>query len=220
MAAQLAQDIKRDLAIAQSLCALLTAIASQKRYIHAHLRYDEAMRCSWCATDFSGRRHAQFCSTKCRVAAHRAQPPADLAARNRWLRHDRKRPIQANGSPASSTDERTWTSYDCARSSDAGDGLGFALGDGIACIDLDHCLVDGVLADWAKPIVRACRGTYMEISPSGDGLHIFGYAHVGTGRRRNGIEVYDRDRYMTVTMRRYKRAPLVLRDLSDVVAAI
>ena len=178
------------------------------------------MRCSWCATNFSGRSHAQFCSTKCRVAAHRAQPPADLAARNRWLRHDRKRPIQANGAPASSTDERTWTTYDRARSSNAGDGLGFALGDGIACIDLDHCLIDGVLADWAVPIVRACRGTYMEISPSGDGLHIFGYATVGTGRRRGGIEVYDRDRYMTVTMRRYKRAPLVLRDLSDVVAVI
>jgi primase-polymerase (primpol)-like protein len=60
----------------------------------------------------------------------------------------------------------------------------------------------------------------MEISPSGDGLHIFGYAEVGKGRRRGGIEVYDRDRYMTVTMRRYKRAPLVLRDLSAVVAEI
>ena len=220
MAARLVERIKRDLPGAQSLCALLTAIASQKRYIQALLRYDERMRCSWCATNFSGRRHAQFCSTKCRVAAHRAQPPADLAARDRWLRHDRKRPIQANGAPASSTDERTWTSYDRARSSDVGDGLGFALGDGVACIDLDHCLVDGVLADWAKPIVRACRGTYMEISPSGDGLHIFGFADVGKGRRRDGIEVYDRDRYMTVTMRRYKRAPLVLRDLSEVVAEI
>jgi len=178
------------------------------------------MRCSWCATNFSGRRHARYCSSKCRVAAHRAEPPIELRDRPRWLRHDRKRPIQPNGAPASSTDPGTWVSYNIAAESDTGDGLGFALGDGIACIDLDHCLVDGVLADWAEPIVRACRGTYMEISPSGDGLHIFGYAEVGKGRRRGGIEVYDRDRYMTVTMRRYKRAPLVLRDLSAVVAEI
>lgn len=111
-------------------------------------------------------------------------------------------------------------SYYIAADSDAGDGLGFALGDGVACIDLDHCLVDGVLADWAAPVVDACRGTYMEISPSGDGLHIFGFAHVGKGRKRGGLEVYDRGRYMTVTMRRYKRAPLVLRDLSEVVSAL
>jgi len=212
--------IELDLRNRKSLCALLTCDAAKKRYIHWVFRYTSHMRCSWCTSSFSGNRHAQFCSTKCRVAAHRAQPPADLAARNRWLRHDRKRPIQVSGAPASSTDERTWTTYDRARASAAGDGLGFALGDGIACIDLDHCLVDGVLADWAEPIVRACRGTYMEISPSGEGLHIFGYAHVGKGRRRNGIEVYDRDRYMTVTMRRYKRAPLFLRDLSEVVSAL
>jgi len=178
------------------------------------------MRCSWCAITLTGRSHARYCSTKCRVAAHRAEPPVELRDRPRWLRHDRKRPIQPNGAPASSTDERTWVSYDIAADSDAGDGLGFALGDGVACIDLDHCLVDGVLADWAAPIVDACRGTYMEISPSGDGLHIFGFAHVGKGRKRGGVEVYDRDRYMTVTMRRYKRAPLVLRDLSEVVSAL
>ena len=178
------------------------------------------MTCAWCATSMAARSDARYCSTKCRVAAHRAQPPAELRTRNRWLRHDRKRPIQVNGAPASSTDERTWTTYDRAHASDAGDGLGFALGDGVACIDLDHCLTDGVLADWAEPIVRACRGTYMEISPSGEGLHIFGFAEVGKGRRNGGVEVYDRGRYMTVTMRRYKRAPLVLRDLSAVVAGL
>lgn len=144
----------------------------------------------------------------------------ELRRRDRWLRHDRKRPIQPGGAPASSTNPNTWTTYDKAAASTKGSGLGFALGDGIACIDLDHCLIDGVLADWAEPIVAACRGTYIEISPSGEGLHIFGFAEVGKGRKRNGIEVYDRARYMTVTLRRYKRAALELRDLSAVVATI
>ena len=94
------------------------------------------------------------------------------------------------------------------------------MGDGVACIDLDHCLRDGVLAEWAAPIVEACRGTYIEVSPSGDGLHIFGFAVVGQGRRRAGVEVYDRGRYMTVTKRRFRRAPLVLRDISEVVASL
>lgn len=214
------RQAKNDLQGRQSLAASRTAVALEKRYIATVFAYDGLMRCRWCATDFSGRSHAQYCSTKCRVAAHRAEPPAELRSRDRWLRHDRKRPIQVNGAPASSTNERTWTTYERAHASSVGDGLGFALGDGIACIDLDHCLVDGALADWAEPIVQACRGTYIEVSPSGSGLHIFGLAEVGKGRRRPGVEVYDRDRYMTVTMRRYKRAPLVLRDLSAIVCAI
>lgn len=175
------------------------------------------MRCAWCLSDFAGRADARYCSGRCRVAAHRAEVPAELKRRERWLRHDSKRPITVTGAPASSTNCRTWTTYDRADSSSVGDGLGFALGDGVACIDLDHCLTDGVLADWAEPIVAACRGTYMEVSPSGEGLHIFGLAEVGQGHRRNGVEVYDRGRYMTVTKRRFRRAPLVLRDLQAVI---
>jgi len=143
-----------------------------------------------------------------------------MIVKDRWLRHDRKRPIQVNGRPASSTNETTWTTFDRARSSELGDGLGFALGDGVACIDLDHCLVDGRLTDSAASVVGACRGTYIEISPSGEGLHIFGFAEVGKGRNLGGIEVYDRGRFVTVTLRRFKRAPLILRDLSEVVSAL
>jgi primase-polymerase (primpol)-like protein len=139
---------------------------------------------------------------------------------DRWLRHEAKRPITVTGSPASSTNQRTWTTYERANAASVGDGLGFALGDGVACIDLDHCLIDGVLADWAVPIVDACRGTYIEVSPSGEGLHIFGFAEVGKGRRKPGVEVYDRDRYMTVTKRRYRRCSMMLRDISEVTASL
>jgi primase-polymerase (primpol)-like protein len=129
--------------------------------------------------------------------------------------------MQAAGGTASSTDARTWSTFDEVSRSHIGDGVGFVFnGEGIAGIDLDHCLTNGRLASWAAPIVKASKGTYMEISPSGTGLHIFGRGVVGAGRRLNGIEVYDRGRYFTVTMRRFRRAPLHLRDIQHVIDSL
>lgn len=179
------------------------------------------MTCSWCGADFAARAGARFCSSRCRVGSHRAAPPPELVALPRWVRHRAKRPITAWGSSASSTDPRTWSTFDRAAASSHGDGLGFVLAaDGIACIDLDHCIVDGVLTSQAQAVVDACRGTYIEVSPSGTGLHIFGLAEVGRGRIGGWFEVYDRGRYMTVTGRRWRRAPLRLADISAAIAAL
>jgi len=101
------------------------------------------------------------------------------------------------------------------------DGVGFVLnGDGIAAIDLDHCVTDEGLEPWAADIVARCAGTYIELSPSGTGLHIFGYATVGHGRRGVGVEVYDRGRYFTVTGNVWGSAPRRLADISAVVDSI
>src|SRR5690606_3396468 len=87
-------------------------------------------------------RTPRFCSGRCRAAAHRARHrlPRELTSRARWVRHDRKVPITPDGRPASSTDPRTWSTYREAARSQAGDGLGFVLGDGVACLDIDLCL--------------------------------------------------------------------------------
>ena len=178
------------------------------------------MICAWCSTDFAARADARFCSTRCRVAAHRVKLPEQMTSLPRWIRHERKVPLTVRGGAASSTNSHTWSDFATASTSPVGDGLGFVLAaDGIACIDLDHCIVDGVLTDFARNVVRACHGTYIEVSPSGTGLHIFGLAEVGKGVRLPGFEVYDRGRYMTVTGRRWKRAPLVLRDISQVLTS-
>ena len=167
------------------------------------------------------RRGASTCSTRCRVAKSRVKYPSEMVARDRWLRHSNKVPLTVHNFPASSTNPRTWSTFNVAHNSTVGDGLGFALnGDGIACVDLDHCIVDGVLLDWAQAIVDQCAGTYIEISRSGTGLHIFGHATVGTGRRGDGVEVYDRGRYIAVTGRRWKRCPLVLSDISLVINSL
>jgi len=189
------------------------------------------MPCSWCGDRIlrNGARgpSARYCSPRCRVAAHRDRKrvPAELVAEDRWVRRDGKRPITPSGRPASSTDDRTWSPLAAVDADGArGNGVGFVLnGDGIACIDIDHCVrPDGSLESWAKRLLRRVPPTWIELSPSGTGLHVWGIATVGTGRmlkmpNGGGVEVYDRGRYITVTRRPFGRCPRVLADLTDVV---
>ncbi|MFH8803223.1 bifunctional DNA primase/polymerase [Streptomyces sp. NPDC017936] len=190
-------------------------------------------RCEWCA-EHLGARHshrARFCSTRCRVAAHRAAKndatPRELTTRDRWVRRSAdKRPLTVAGMAASSTDPRTWSTHKDAAASTAGVGLGFVLdGDGIVCLDLDHCLnpLTGQLAPWAAAIIRDAGATYVEVSPSGDGLHIWGRAHVRQGRRirrpdGTAVEIYGTGRYIAVTGQRFSGAPSTLADISALTA--
>ena len=189
--------------------------------------------CSHCSTRLSplARIDARYCSTRCRVAAHRARPraivPDELVAEDRWIRYSStKVPLTTRGWPASSTKPATWATWSEAATSSAGVGTGFVLnGDGIVCIDLDHGLTDGALEPWADEILRACPGTYIEISPSGDGLHIWGRADGFTGGRRFAwhggmVEVYATERYLTVTSRPFKGSKRRLADLSNLIAWI
>jgi len=164
------------------------------------------------------RTDARFCSTRCRVAWHRAyrRLPVELTSRARWIRWKRiyrngkldKLPLTAWDEIASSTNAKTWSTYAAATASKVGDGLGFVLnGDGLSCIDIDHCIAAGVVDPRAIDFVNAAEPFYVEISPSGDGLHAWTF-HPPAGRNRyrleNGLSVewYDTGRYMTVTGRR------------------
>lgn len=175
------------------------------------------------------RRHARFCSVRCRVSAHRARPriPLELRERNLWVRRSvRKVPLTAAGEAASSTNPATWCDYETARTSKTGVGSGFVLaGDGIVCIDLDDCLDDeGAPAGWVAPILAACPGTWIEVSPSGRGLHVWGLAAFRGGRRRpyrgHHVEVYGSGRYIAVTGEAFRQAPARLSDLSAVLAEV
>ena len=184
------------------------------------------MNCRWCATTFDARAGAQTCSGKCRVALHRslANPalPDQLKAIPQWVRRAQKVPMQFCGGHASSTNPATWCDFETARQSHVGDGLGFVLaGNGVVCIDLDHCLTADGLADWAVPIVAQARGTFIEVSQSGTGLHIFGLARISAGRNLgNGVEIYERGRFIAVTGRRFRRAPLKLQSVAPLVSEL
>jgi hypothetical protein len=86
-----------------------------------------------------------------------------------------KVPYQVNGSRASSTDPKTWCSFDEAVKTWqhdsptrwSGIGFVFAATDPFFGIDLDHCLdADGRLKPWAQPIMERFSDSYAEISPS------------------------------------------------------
>jgi primase-polymerase (primpol)-like protein len=154
--------------------------------------------------------------------------PDELTTCDRWVRRSAtKVPLTAAGMAASSTDPRTWSTHRVAAASTAGVGLGFVLSDedDIACVDLDHCLnpLTGRLAPWAAAILRDAGATYVEVSPSGDGLHIWGYATVRQGRRirrpdGTAVEIYGTGRYIAMTGRRHGSSPSILADLSAVVS--
>lgn len=195
-------------------------------------------RCEHCGGPLGARHahNARFCSGRCRTAACRkrqraADPiPAAMQRMDQWVRHtDRKVPMsvgRGRSTVASSTDRSTWTTYRMAERSSAGAGLGFVLSaeDRLVCIDLDHALVHGQVLPWAREIVDQLPATYIEVSPSGEGLHVWGRGHVGRGRRiRRGqaaVEVYDRGRYICVTRKPFEGAPSKLADLSKVIAGL
>ncbi len=143
--------------------------------------------------------------------------PDDLKVENRWclykiIKRDGKNtkvPLQINGEFAKSTDKSTWNSYDnCISSlrSGIGDGLGFMLGDGYIGIDIDKVnedideyLIDNSADSMTGDFLREIN-TYAEISPSKTGLHFIGIGKVpGERKRYKNLEIYDKDRFFTVT---------------------
>ncbi|MFC8583241.1 bifunctional DNA primase/polymerase [Streptomyces sp. NPDC057217] len=194
-----------------------------------------ARTCEHCSSPLPlmARQHARYCDTRCRSKAFRAKKsalPVELTTRDRWVRRAAdKRPLTVAGMAASSTDPRTWSTYKSAAASTAGVGLGFVLSDvdDVVCLDLDHCLnpLTGRLAPWAAAILRDAGTTYVEVSPSGDGLHIWGRATVRQGRRirrpdGTAVEIYGTGRYIAMTGRRHGNTPSILADLSAVVSKL
>ena len=99
----------------------------------------------------------------------------------------------------------------------------------LAGMDLDKCLEDGAIVEWAKPYVRIVR-TYAEVSPSGTGLKFFfrlkaadlaAVRHAlelpddqdgrkvtyGTGQHPPAAELYLGGRYFTVTGAHWHECP-------------
>lgn len=164
--------------------------------------------CQLCGVEFRlARSDARFCSSKCRVYFSRGRRalPSVLTGRSRWIRYSpNKVPLRVSGGNASSVDSASWSSFAEASASSVGVGLGFVLnGDGVGCYDLDHCFVDGVPSSEAVEFVKSLKPFYVEVSPSGDGLHAWVYAEKAQGfRRRIGglnVEFYTHGRYLTVT---------------------
>lgn len=135
--------------------------------------------------------------------------PAELRAQPRWARSEGKRPVQPGGKSASSTNARTWSTFESVQQG-AGDGFGFMLGGGIGCIDIDHCInPDGTLTETAQRILASNPGAWVERSVSGTGLHVFGLLPEQPGRKHDGFEVYSTGRFIRCTGEVFQHGQLV-----------
>jgi hypothetical protein len=118
------------------------------------------------------------------------------------------------GRLASVSDPSSWTDYDTAcsiamQSNGFYSGIGFVLAetDPFCFIDLDDPGDDPELQQRHMCIAQA-MDSYTELSPSGKGLHIIVKATVPGGRRRNKVELYSSQRYMTMTGQTWLDKPI------------
>lgn len=141
-----------------------------------------------------------------------AQQVWGLTAYEQWVcwnysKDKGKVPIDPlTGALASVTDKDTWGSYEQVLNAveEYGcSGMGFVVtaDDPICGIDLDNCIDPdtGKIEPWALQIVSDLW-TYTEVSPSGTGIRAFiKGTKPGSKCRTENIEIYDHDRFLTVT---------------------
>jgi putative DNA primase/helicase len=109
------------------------------------------------------------------------------------------------GRRASTTDSRTWSTFDdvvAAYVRGPFDGIGFVFssGDPYTGIDLDEVRSPetGALTEWAQKVIEAFDA-YVEVSPSGEGIHIYVKGRTIKARKNSEIEIYSTARFFTVT---------------------
>ena len=169
---------------------------------------------------------------------------AELQALPRWVgwrfepRKAGGRPTKVpfapnSGRPAKANNSATWGEFSAAEQMAGCDGAGFMLQGlaELAALDCDHCRdpATGRIAPWAEELCERAQ-SYVEITPSGEGLRILGIA---TGlpatikilpRGENGqkVELFCGGcaKYITVSFQRLDSFPPELNDLSAVVCEL
>jgi len=145
--------------------------------------------------------------------------PDEMRKQRRWMlwrwEWNQKRgewtkvPRQPDGTHASSTNPLTWSSFEtvvqalshCGVPGGPFSGIGFALGDGWAGVDLDSCRDPETcqLEATACDIISTIE-SYTEVSPTATGVKAFAHGTLPAGRRKRGnVETYDTKRFFVVT---------------------
>lgn len=142
------------------------------------------------------------------TAKHYDNIPLSIKQLHQWVAQKQKRPINPRtGAGAKSNDPNTWATFDEAVEAVAKynlDGIGVMFDNGLGGVDIDHCIENGVTSSLATDIIQLMN-SYTEISPSGTGVHILftgaieKAADLYTKNPVNGVEMYNRERYFTVT---------------------
>lgn len=154
-------------------------------------------------------------------------------------RLDPKRPLLER--LAEVNNPHTWGTYQQAtqryRTSGAfgyqGIGFVFSERDPFCGVDFDKCRdpKTGEIKEWVLRIVRQLN-SYTEISPSGTGLHVLiraslvsladmlGRSHIQHKDATNTVEVYDTERYFTITGKHLDGTPETIEERQDELVAL
>ncbi len=130
------------------------------------------------------------------------QTPPELTPINSFTNHRNKIPNPNIDAPTLLTHRQALRRVDVLGYS----GIGFVLKpeNNITFIDLDKVIIDGEISVEAKHILKKAN-TYAELSLSGTGIHLFGYANLDSSLRNKynlntgSLEVYSEKRYATLT---------------------
>ena len=145
--------------------------------------------------------------------------PSELKERSNWVlwkktREGKKPPHSAKtGKAIDITEPNVGSTFEQALNTlhklGRFDGVGYILnGTGLVGIDIDDCLGDATVTSDAIEFLQAIGCKYIEVSPSGNGLHGLGMceeiisAKIGKYKTAK-VEVYASKRYLTITGQLY-----------------
>jgi putative DNA primase/helicase len=137
-----------------------------------------------------------------------------------------KIPYGVNGKMIDVTDPASWSSFDTALAKSprySGLGFVFSADDDLAGIDLDDCIQNNAIDDWAAEIV-ATMASYSEVSPSGTGIKIWVHSDITSGVKTRQVEIYAARRFFTVTGWHVEGTPTAINtvngELHDLIARL
>jgi len=157
--------------------------------------------------------------------------PLELKQRRQWVcwRYDTRdgkiikvpvAPWKGHNGPISVTDPDNMENFnvavDWARRLGLGIGFVFFKGAGIVGIDLDKL---NQLGEEARRYIQLAN-SYSEYSPSGQGVHIYGYGELKRAIKKAGIEVYNDARFFTVTGNHVEGTPSTLANIQPLLDAL
>lgn len=119
------------------------------------------------------------------------------------------------GQYARSNDSSTWVPFQVACLTFQKylcSGLGFVLQAPFIGIDLDDCF-NGELSAFAKDLITKLS-SYTEYSPNG-GIHIYCKGHIPNAVKKDEIEIYQTNRFFTITGRHLEGTPLMIKTLTN-----
>lgn len=131
-----------------------------------------------------------------------------------------------NDTKASTADPLTWSTYEDAIKASSNVGIVFMSDRLLLGIDIDDCLEGNTIVHEEKEKIEKLikeAGTYVEISPSNKGLHLFLSLTAPlqlTANRKGSFEAYTSGRFFTVTNNPYKEALSVRTVTPDVAIAL